>query len=123
MRYSLTKWCSCVRLDVDAPWKLTCRNRCDIEELAVNKSRDAMIIYHNTRRLFARGHRGGAVRDIEGAHLSKKSPPVLGRELLYPCRNAVLPPPFTWQAQRAMHSDDIEAIQNSKKVDAEGGCA
>jgi hypothetical protein len=53
---------------------LTCDNS-DIEDLAANDSSGMGDHISIQKRSFARGHRDGAVRYFDGAHLSKKSPP------------------------------------------------
>ena len=53
---------------------MTCDNS-DIEGLAANDSSGMGDHISIQKRSFARGHRDGAVRYFDGAHLSKKSPP------------------------------------------------
>ena len=75
-----------------------------------------MIIYHYQKNSFARGHRRGAVRYFDGAHLSKKSPPGAGGVLPF----ILLKLASIGISTTAMRPDAIEAIQKPVEM---GGCA
>ena len=85
--------------------------------------RGGEIIYQYQKRSLARGHRDGAVRYFEGAHLSKKSPPDGGwcPSLLAHLPTGRLRTPRGRGQRRPSPPSALEAIKSSSAIVAVPG--